>query len=224
MLKLPHHTLIIAHWQIPPQNAVIKHPLKCKQLLRKLGVLSKCLLSLSKVISCCVPWLLEHMCSLFICLFQSQLIITIMPAACVNTYAGDEDFMYRCKYNQAYSRLLQITAAILMFKLLLRLPHFPQSLRLILMTAALWKLKSTPAAFYDECPLPPHCHPRTVYLRHAVRLPPSLPNKEMSACAFQRLRHYNRKRQPQMKASLLIQTSSSIPLPIRTLLRWWHMF
>lgn len=49
-------------------------------------------------------------------------------------------------------------------------------------------------------------------------LPPALLNKELSECAFQRLQHYKRKHQSQMKASLLIQTSSSIPLPIRTLL------
>lgn len=41
-------------------------------------------------------------------------------------------------------------------------------------------------------------------------MPPSLLNKELPGCAFQRLQHHKRKRQSWMKASLLIQTSSTI--------------
>lgn len=55
--------------------------------------------------------------------------------------------------------------------------------------------------------------PRTVFLCRSVLCPPSVLKKELPGCAFQRLQHYKRKRQSQMKASLLIQTSSSILFP-----------
>lgn len=82
----------------------------------------------------------------------------------------------------------------------------------------------TPAAFYDEStphPTPIHIQYSAVIVFCALIL---AGKKNVSECAFQRLQHYKRKHQSQMKASLLIRTSSSILFPFRALLTWWHMF
>lgn len=58
-------------------------------------------------------------------------------------------------------------------------------------------------------PAPLHIQNSVVILFYAL----ILAKREPSECAFQRPQHYKRKHQSQMKAALLIQTSSSIRSP-----------
>ncbi|CAK6949710.1 Hypothetical predicted protein [Scomber scombrus] len=105
--------------------------------------------------------------------------------------------------------MLQIPGTFLkLFKLQLHLPHFQiTSLDSHDHSSSKNSNKLQQHFMMNDVP-PPSRYSIAQYF--CSSMPPSLLNKELPGCAFQRLQHHKRERQSRMKASLLIQTSSTI--------------
>lgn len=106
--------------------------------------------------------------------------------------------------------VLQIPSTFLkLFKLQLHLPHFQiTSLDSHDHSSSKNSNKLQQHFMMNDVFFPPSRYSIAQYF--CSSMPPSLLNKELPGCAFQRLQHHKRKRQSRMKASLLIQTSSII--------------